>query len=619
MTRNSLIPAAELRRLSQRLVALQGRLDLVEKSQRATQLSNSSLEGGYITIRDADGLPRGYVGMQPDGNSGVRVVNNPAPSRPNTPELTAIMAGVGITWNGELFDGPPTPGNFSHINVYLSGAGEDFIHGPANLIGALPRAGTIPVTPLPSTPYWARFVAYNNDDPVDASEPSFTAGPITPSQVVAQELLDGIVTEVKLAADAVTEAKLAAGAVTETKVADDAISTPKLVAGAVQAEKIAAGAVQTDHLVAGAVTTEKIEALAVTADHIAANAIEAGHVQAGAVTAEKLAANLVIAGDPNGDRVVINAANGIEQYLDGERTLSIPPDGSPHFAGTVTAGDGIGIGPTVVVDPDQPAIDMYPTTTAERYTLLANVGPRPNGATGPGLQVSAVNGSGQPDGFSINAWSTNAWIGQKATNGAWQGGIVKIQRTGQIYVGVEGGGELSVNNDNVTLACDNQLIIAAGDASIRMFGASDGLEIVGDVTINGFDFKPFIIDHPTDPDRWLIHACAEGPTADLLYRGYAEIVDGCATVELPSYFEAAARGEGRQVQVTPVDELCMVSASRIEDGRFTIKCSGPDGTIVQWLATAIRADVELFDAEPLRADVQVFGDGPYRYFAPKLA
>lgn len=141
------------------------------------------------------------------------------------------------------------------------------------------------------------------------------------------------------------------------------------------------------------------------------------------------------------------------------------------------------------------------------------------------------------------------------------------------------------------------------------------------VTLNGdegaaFGLKPFIIDHPNDPDRWLVHGCTESPMAGVEYWGEAEIKNGEAVVELPSYFESLTLIENRIVQVTPIDELCLVAASRIENGQFTIKCSGPDGTKISWLVKAERKDAAGFDVEPLKSEVTVCGDGPYRYLLP---
>jgi len=124
-----------------------------------------------------------------------------------------------------------------------------------------------------------------------------------PQGATNKYLLDGAVTELKLAAQAVTYAKIAvgaihddviaAGAITETKIGDLAISTPKLQAGAVVTAKLAAGAVTAEKIYAGAVTTEKLAAGAVTADKITVSQLSAisaniGEVTSGIITGTKI-------------------------------------------------------------------------------------------------------------------------------------------------------------------------------------------------------------------------------------------------------------------------------------------------------------------------------------------
>lgn len=162
----------------------------------------------------------------------------------------------------------------------------------------------------------------------------------------------------------------------------------------------------------------------------------------------------------------------------------------------------------------------------------------------------------------------------------------------------------------------------SGDrAEIALYGNGETeLFINGDSHggLVGFsDIKPFIIDHPDDPYRWLVHGCTESDRAGVEYWGEAEIIDGEAIVELPSYFESLTTEENRSVLVTPIDELCMVAASRIEYGQFTIKCSGPDGTKVSWLVKAERKGAAGFPVEPLKSETEVRGNGPYRYFVKR--
>jgi hypothetical protein len=129
--------------------------------------------------------------------------------------------------------------------------------------------------------------------------------------VVADDIIDGIVTEVKLANEAVSAAKLAANSVTETKIANDAVTTPKLVAGAVSTDKLAAGSVVADKIASAAITTAKLDALAVTADKIAANAITASKILAGTITGDRLDVNALIGKTAQSSNFVNDPETGI--------------------------------------------------------------------------------------------------------------------------------------------------------------------------------------------------------------------------------------------------------------------------------------------------------------------
>jgi hypothetical protein len=68
---------------------------------------------------------------------------------------------------------------------------------------------------------------------------------------------------------------------------------------------------------------------------------------------------------------------------------------------------------------------------------------------------------------------------------------------------------------------------------------------------NWGNVKNFIIDHPFDRDRYLIHTTLEGPENAVFYRGSARLHGGLSEVSLPAYFEAATRASGRTVLLTP--------------------------------------------------------------------
>lgn len=139
--------------------------------------------------------------------------------------------------------------------------------------------------------------------------------------------------------------------------------------------------------------------------------------------------------------------------------------------------------------------------------------------------------------------------------------------------------------------------------------------------------KGFVIDHPSDPDRWMIHACTEAPRNGVEYSGVALLADGTADVTLPDYFEGLTRVEDRSVHLTVVAAphgtrrrkrwmfgSGAVSATYPRDGRFRIIADAPDVSEVWWLVKAVRADLPELLVEPLRSEVTVSGIGPYRTY-----
>jgi hypothetical protein len=135
--------------------------------------------------------------------------------------------------------------------------------------------------------------------------------------------------------------------------------------------------------------------------------------------------------------------------------------------------------------------------------------------------------------------------------------------------------------------------------------------------------KTFVIDHPTDNERHLIHACIEGPENAVFYRGAGELVNGKVTIKLPEYFEALCAEEGRSVQLTCIadsaeDEWCPVlHATYPTNGEFHVGLGS--GMVIPdqrfwWEVKAVRKDVEPLLVEPGVGDIEVLGDGPYTYY-----
>lgn len=234
-------------------------------------------------------------------------------------------------------------------------------------------------------------------------------------------------------------------------------------------------------------------------------------------------------------------------------------------------------------------------------------------------------------------------------------------------------GTNEVQTGRVTGAADGRLQIKSDSgADVFFYWGGGNLNIGTGSSAVVSPLKSFVIDHPTNPDRYLVHVCTESPHAGVEYWGVATVEDGYAEIELPPYFEALTEPTGRIVQLTAVAEPDaddrktllrrtprdtrrqgavppppavsagpdwplpppaaavtpspshnlwgsppLMQATIPADGRFTIHATGAADTFrVMWLVKAIRRDVPPFDTEPAKNAGVVHGDGPYRYYVP---
>ena len=253
--------------IGRKLVELDARLGRVENSAR---LSHASIDNTTLQVRDGSGGLRGLIGVQADGTTAVTIVNGAAPPQPSDPVVVSVLGGVTAAWDGTFAGGALMPLDWQRIEVHADTA-DGFTPSAATLRGTIetPQGATAVI--VTDDPVYVVLVARNTSG--TASTPSNQVGPFGPVAVVADDILDGIVTEVKLADDAVTAAKIAAGAVGTTELADAAVHAQQLADAAVEVAKLASNAVTAPAIAANAVTTVKLNAGAVTAAKVAAGAI----------------------------------------------------------------------------------------------------------------------------------------------------------------------------------------------------------------------------------------------------------------------------------------------------------------------------------------------------------
>jgi hypothetical protein len=124
-----------------------------------------------------------------------------------------------------------------------------------------------------------------------------------------------------------------------------------------------------------------------------------------------------------------------------------------------------------------------------------------------------------------------------------------------------------------------------------------------------FDCKTFVIDHPKDKERHLVHACLEGPEAGVYYRGTAEITNNhSTTIFLPDYVPGWSKDFTVTVTAIYDGKVKMYATSQVdEDGKFNVY--GENGQF-NWMAVGQRSSINV---EPLKSETNMKGFGPYKW------
>lgn len=224
--------------------------------------------------------------------------------------------------------------------------------------------------------------------------------------------------------------------------------------------------------------------------------------------------------------------------------------------------------------------------------------------------------------------------------GFYKASVLKM-KIGAIRTCVEALGSTGYSDERVVFNTSN-------GTRVMVYWQATGEMSFGNAS-SGAWIKNFVIDHPDDEKRYLVHACTESPQARVEYEDIAVVVDGFAEVELPSYFESLTREEGRAVQLTvlaedlaserythagreapkvvwggmpgephpgmpsPIGRCAQVMASYPKKGKFQIYAEGPPAFRVFWRVSAVRKDVPQFKVEPKKTEVLRHGTGPYTW------
>ncbi len=136
--------------------------------------------------------------------------------------------------------------------------------------------------------------------------------------------------------------------------------------------------------------------------------------------------------------------------------------------------------------------------------------------------------------------------------------------------------------------------------------------ITYDTSLNQWHYntaKAFIIDHPHNNEKYLVHTCLEGPEVGVYYRGKSEVLNGnYVEIKLPDYVTEWA--SDFTVNVTGIydGKIKVYNSSDVDEkGIFTVY--GENGKF-NWVAIGKRGDI---NSEPSKSEVTIKGDGPYKW------
>ena len=240
-------------------------------------------------------------------------------------------------------------------------------------------------------------------------------------------------------------------------------------------------------------------------------------------------------------------------------------------------------------------------------------------------QTAVINGGGlyYNSTFGIGTWTLSA-SAPNNTSITWRS--VTLSSSGQYQTAVVSGGGLYTNNsygtgtwtistsapsttwNSVALSTTGQYQIASNVAGGSIYNSvtnfptfwCDGLIVNGST-------KSFIIDHPIDLSRYLVHACVEGPEIGVYYRGEGTVTnDESVNITLPDYVKYIAYDY--TVQITPTTAT-LYSTSEVDNGTGVFTVYGKNGSFY-WSVYGTRGPILV---DPRRESTCVKGDGPYKY------
>ena len=130
--------------------------------------------------------------------------------------------------------------------------------------------------------------------------------------------------------------------------------------------------------------------------------------------------------------------------------------------------------------------------------------------------------------------------------------------------------------------------------------------------------KTFVIPHPQDKQRYLVHTALEGPENGVRYRGQVSLKKGKALILLPDYIpEITDPGTATlHLHAAHTGEALRVVYKKgkwLRHGRISIESENKDSEEeVSWTLQLTRTDIVPLQVTPPKNLVNIEGIGPYK-------
>lgn len=306
--------------------------------------------------------------------------------------------------------------------------------------------------------------------------------------------------------------------------------------------------------------------------------------------------------------IKIDASAGIQSYNgNNQLNFSLSAAGAT-FTGRVTSGFGaakavltdavyqgrpgvqIVTGSGYYFEPFMVSYSDASTDEAYKGALYLSAGAK-TAASQPAQLLLSENGAFRLAGFGGSI--DNAGWGQYSLDLQSGGAAMHVGNTSAFLQG-PGGAVMQANDQG-------EVIMIASGAQCYVETTNGGTSINGGLTVYGA--KNFVMDHPLLEGMQLLHGSTESPVSGVEYWGSGVVgASGEDVFELPEYFEALAKPEGREVFVTGKGEVR--DWSDVIDGRVTVY--GNPGTKYSWLVKAERfgGDFEVERETPTPPDTR---------------